>query len=86
VIFASGSGYSSVGGGTIGMAIFVDGTQVGTARSVTNETLSHKAFVSNALVVMGVGIGSHTLQLVPLASTSTDINDFYSVTVMEFRP
>lgn len=87
VIFASGSGFALNCGGSqiIGMKIVVDGTQVGTAHSFTNEACSHKAFVSNALVVTGVGSGDHTLKLVAL-NTSTDFNDFYSVTVMELSP
>ena len=88
VIFASGSGYFNgcVGIGVIGMAIFVDLAQVGTARSFTNEPCSHKTFVSNALVVTGVSRGPHTLSLFPLVNTTTDFNDFYSVTVMELSP
>lgn len=86
VIFASGSGWSSSGGYSIGMGILIDGTQFGTARVLTNEGGSHKAFVSNALVVTGVGVGTHTLELLPLPGTNTDINDFYSVTVMAVKP
>ena len=83
VIFASGSGWLLSGGHSIGMGIFVDGTQVGTTHGFTNESFSHKAFVSNPLVVRGVPKGTHTLQLVAQANTRTDINDFYSVTILE---
>ncbi len=86
VIFASGSGWTGGGDSQIGMGIFVDGTQRGTAHSFSNETSSHKAFVSNALVVMGVGPGTHSLDLFALPGTNTDFNDFYSVTVMEVGP
>jgi len=81
LIFASGSGWSA--GGQIGMGIQVDAVTKGYAKSFTNEASSHKAFVANPLVVAGIAAGLHTITLVSWNSTSTDVNDFFNVTVLE---
>src|SRR6185295_9874696 len=88
LIFASGSGYLPINTtGGIGMAIQIDNVQRGTAIGYTNEPLSHKAFVANALLVTGVAAGSHSLGLVAApgfpTATVTDSNDKFSVTIME---
>jgi hypothetical protein len=84
LIFASGSGWRATGGG-IGMAIQIDGAEKGTAIGFTNEPNSHKTFVANALVVPGVAAGQHTLKLIvaPDFPTNTDVNDRFSVTILE---
>jgi hypothetical protein len=82
MIFASGSGFST-GVGPIGIDIRVDGFQKGQALTFANEINSHKAFASNALVVGGIAAGSHTITLLPIGTTQTDINDHFSVTVLE---
>lgn len=83
LIFASGSGFLQSGAGNIGMGIQIDGGTIGTVRSFTNESLSHKSFVANALVQRNVGAGNHTITLFALASTITDFNDWFYVTVLE---
>jgi len=83
MIFASGSGFSSLSNATIGMAISIDGTSKGAASSFTNESASHKAFVANPLVVSGLAAGSHTISLDELSGTTTDLSDRFSLTVME---
>lgn len=83
LILASGSGYAGNTVKTIGMDVQIDGKSYGEARVVTNEANSHKAFVGNPLVVAGVKAGSHTLTLAALANTITDLNDYFSVTILE---
>ena len=90
LIIASGSGWTRTPG-KIGMSIAVDGTIKGYANSYSNETYSHKAFTTNPLVVSGIAAGKHTITLAPLfgglapfGGTVTDVNDFFSVTVLEF--
>lgn len=83
LIFASGSGWSADVARQIGMQIQIDSAIKGYAKSFTNETGSHKVFSANPLVVSGIAAGPHTLALVALASTSTDGNDFFNVTVLE---
>ena len=81
LIIASGSGYGS---GKIGMDIQIDNTTIGSAYSYTNETGSHKSFSCNPLVKGGIAAGNHTITLVAIPGTSTDGNDYFSVTVLEF--
>jgi hypothetical protein len=82
LVFASGTGFSTVGG-TIGMSVRVDGVEQGQAKSFTNELSSHKAFSALALVVGGIAAGSHTVTLAPLPGTATDGNDVFNVTILE---
>ena len=81
LIIASGSGWGS---GNIGMNIQLDTNVIGMARSFTNEGGSHKAFTCNPLVPRNVAAGSHTITLTALAGTSSDGNDWFNVTVLEF--
>jgi len=82
LIIASGSGWSAVAG-NIGMNIQLDGTTIGAARSFTNEINSHKVFSCNPLVRGNIAAGSHTIALVAIAGTITDLNDWFNVTVLE---
>ena len=81
LIIASGSGQCT-SGFSIGMAIKVDGTAIGTSRSATNEFSSSKAFVRNVLVA-DVTAGSHTFSVEPLAGTTMNASDFVDLTVVE---
>lgn len=81
-IFVAGSGHRSTAG-QIGMTVKLDGTIIGYSKSYTNEVSSHKAFVPNEIVVSGIAAGSHTVTLESWNGTSSDSNDFYSVTVSE---
>ena len=82
MIFAAGSGYRAAGG-QIGMFVFVDGRNVGIARSFTNEPGSHKTFSTGHFIVTGIPAGGHTMTLTLWNSTITDINDFFNVSVLE---
>jgi hypothetical protein len=84
IVSAAGSGFSDTGEKTIGMTVWVDGENVGTAQVYTNEKLSHKAFVPTFEVVNGVPKGPVNIELKPLnGDTKTDQNDFFRVTVEE---
>jgi hypothetical protein len=84
IVSAAGSGYSATENKTIGMGVFVNGKQVGTAQVYTNEKDSHKAFVPAFAVVNKVGKGPVKIELKALnADTKTDQNDFFRVTVEE---
>lgn len=83
IVFASGSGYALGGGAQIGMTVSVDGVAVGVLKSYTNEAASHKAFVSDAIVLTTVAAGTHQVTLTPLSGTQTNAKDFFSVSVLE---
>lgn len=82
LVFASGSGWSN-NSGQIGMEIKINNVLKGIAKCFTNEASSHKTFSANFLVVNGIAAGSHTLSLTALTGTNTDVNDFFSVTILE---
>jgi hypothetical protein len=84
IISAAGSGWSGTKDQLIGMKVFVNGNQVGTAQVWTNEATSHKAFVPTFEVVNNVGKGQVNIKLEPLnPETKIDKNDSFRVTVEE---
>ena len=86
MIIVSGSSYiaanSTVGPGLMGVQVSVDGALVGTVNRYSNELGSHKALPTGQFISPSVA-GTHTLLLKPLTNTATDVNDYFSVTVME---
>jgi hypothetical protein len=90
MFYLGGSAWASKNWITMGVNLSIDGTVVGDAKISVNETGSHKAFVSNAIVVNNVPAGTHQLTLTPYTSSAagqqTDSNDFYSLTVVEIVP
>jgi hypothetical protein len=84
--------------GDIGMRILVDGTVRGEALLHANERQSHKPFVARQVVVKGLAAGSHTIRLEAIygsncntdsetrfsVCTTTNSNDRFEVTVLEF--
>jgi hypothetical protein len=83
LIRVSGSGFSTIAGRVIGVDVAVDGIEVGQARVYANEANSHRAFVTSASPLVGLGSGVHTVSLTPRSGTSTDANDSFSVVVYE---
>jgi Fibronectin type III domain len=82
MVFASGSGWSSTASASLGMTVQLDGASIGTASVFTNEAGSHKAFVSSVLLPIPAA-GSHTITLQPRTGTTTDLDDYFSVTTLE---
>ena len=83
IISAAGSGWSATKDQLIGMTVSVNNKQVGTAETWTNESVSHKAFVS-VFPVVTPPKGNVNITLDKLnAQTNTDGNDRYRVTVVE---
>jgi hypothetical protein len=85
LLMVSGSGWSSAPA-TIAVKAHLDGGELGELRTFTNEPASHKAFPSRTFVVPAVAAGSHTITLAAVAGTNTDLNDYFSVTVVELGP
>lgn len=89
VIIASGSAYASAPVSWIGMNIDIDGVTRGYSSMVANEAGTHKALVSNSLVVTGIAAGTHTLQLSKCVNagfnTVTDAADIFFATVLELH-
>jgi hypothetical protein len=83
LLFVSGSGFSNVAAQAIGLQILIDGIFHGIAQVFTNEAASHRSFVANATLVKSIPPGAHTLTLAAMPNTTTDFNDFFSVTILE---
>jgi len=83
MIIVSGSGWTSDAARRIGMRVLIDGAVAGETRSFSNELNSHKVFSTDALVVDNIAAGNHTVRLEALPSTNTDLNDFFTATVLE---
>ena len=83
LLFVSGSGFSNVAAQAIGLQILIDGIFHGIAQVFTNEAASHRSFVGNATLVKSIPPGAHTLTLAAMPNTTTDFNDFFSVTILE---
>ena len=83
LIFVSGSGFTGTSAKIIGMTIYVDDVEVGTAKVFTNEIKSHKAFAANVIVANGIVAGLHELKFVARVGTETSGADFFSAVVLE---
>lgn len=83
LVTASGSGYITGSGSQIGMSITIDTAIKGYAKSYSNEVLSHKAFTTSSLVLPDLAAGTHTVTLAAWNGTSTDFNDFFTVSFVE---
>lgn len=57
-------------------------------RSVLKERRGRRGLsvrpVSNGIIVTGLAAGSHTVSLVASPGTSTDFNDYFDATAIEF--
>lgn len=81
VIFVSGSGRRG-DVGTVGMDVYIDGVSRGGLRAWTNEVNSHHTFVPYFLSLK-LPAKNYTVELKAIASTVTDVNDYFSVTILE---
>jgi hypothetical protein len=83
----SGSGYISAATPPpplmMDLAIQLDGNVIGHLKEYTNETGSHKAFPTRTFSAGTLTAGNHTVGLLQTAPMTSDINDFFTVTVTE---
>ena len=82
LVLASGSAYSATDA-HLDVVVQIDGAPIGHLQEYTNEFGSHKAFPTRTFKITP-SAGSHNVQL--LAGTTTtvaDLNDHFSVTVIE---
>ena len=80
----AGSGFAHAPG-IVGMDVEVNGTVVGDVKVFTNEHGSHKSFVARTLVAGPLPAANHSVILRARPGTQTDFNDFFCVTIEEFR-
>jgi hypothetical protein len=82
LLFVSASAFNSTGG-ALRIEVMLDGSMVGALQGFTNEPASHKSLTSNPLILTGVAAGMHRVALTVAAGTTTDLNDYSAVTVLE---
>ena len=81
-LFVSGSVWSQFTNTMIGIAIILDGQQIGAAQIFSNGTATHRAVVP-VFIPIDISIGNHTLSLnVTSGETVSDSNDFYTATLV----
>ncbi|WP_437901466.1 hypothetical protein [Sorangium sp. So ce124] len=84
ILLTSGSAFLTSGTGLITMNIRLDGNQVGSTTMWVNDGYKHRTFAPDWLVLSNIASGDHTIQLTLTGSNAlTDVNDFFSVTVLE---
>ena len=81
-LIVHGSVWSTTANQKIGIAIQLDGTQVGTAQIFSNTASTHRAVVP-AYVPIKLQQGQHTLNLslLPGTQTTSDFNDIFTVVI-----
>jgi len=86
LLIVSASCYSGAGG-AVDLSIALDGVTIGDLQGWTNETGSHKALVTRTFTVTPPpAAGTHTIGInYGNTNTTSDANDFYSVTVIEMH-
>ena len=84
IISASASAYGSFTfESELNVEVQLDGTTVGTLSVLASESFSHKALISDNIILTNVAAGSHIIALFPDATTMTDSKDVSQVTVQE---
>jgi hypothetical protein len=86
LLVVAASAYSTVAG-SLDLSIQLDGVIIGHVQGYTNETGSHKTLVPRTFTITPPPTaGSHTIGLLyGNATTTSDANDYYSVTVVEMH-
>lgn len=75
----TGSVWTTTANQMIGIAVQIDGAAVGTAQLFSNTASTHRAVVPTYIQVK-LQQGQHTVTLGPATATTTsDLNDFYTV-------
>jgi hypothetical protein len=81
-LIVHGSVWTTTANQKIGIAIQLDGAQVGTAQIFSNTASTHRAVVPTYIPIQ-LKQGQHTLTLALLPSTPTtsDFNDFFTAVI-----
>jgi hypothetical protein len=81
-LIVSGSVWSVAANQSIGIAIQLDGVQVGTAQIFSNGGSTHRAVVPSYIPIK-LQQGNHTLTLalLPNSQTTSDFNDYFTAVI-----
>lgn len=85
LLYVAGSAWTSNANGTLQFDVSFDGKPAGTASVFTNETASHKALVSNIMLINIPGDGlQHSITVsAGTSSTTADGNDFLQLFLID---
>jgi hypothetical protein len=89
LISYSGTGFSVFANTTGFLTPYIDDHYLGDASAshlTFNNTGEHLAFPALQLVEAGISAGTHTFKLWQNGTVSTDVNDYYYVTIIETMP
>lgn len=83
LLIVSGSASPAPGGsGAIGVSLYIDGVEAGSAWVYASKGETHKTLVPVVLPIK-IKPGDHTLSIVNVAGAVTDNNDLFSVSLLE---
>lgn len=85
LVSVSATGWSKQAGQQIGAQLLIDNQPNANYQVFANLTSQHMSLVGGDRV-RSLPAGTHTLRLLPHASTTIDTNDLWSITVIEFPP
>ncbi|HET6843847.1 MAG TPA: hypothetical protein VFK06_19525 [Candidatus Angelobacter sp.] len=85
LVFVSGSLWTSHQPKLLVMSIALDGNKIGTCQEWSNVNASHEALVPVLLTVHNPPAGNHVIELTVASGDNSDVNDYYNVTVVEFK-
>ena len=81
-LIVHGSVWSTSANQKIGIAIQLDGTQVGIAQIFSNGASTHRAVVPSYFAIkLQQGQHTLTLSLLPNSQTTSDYNDFFTAVI-----
>lgn len=85
LVFVSGSLWTSHQPKLMVMNIALDGNKIGTCQEWSNVNSSHEALVPVLLTANSPAAGNHVIELTVASGDISDLNDYYNVTVVEFK-
>ena len=79
---STGTAWTAVGAGPIGMEILIDGQVISKSVMYANLQSDHMTLPTSLGSLTLSSVGPHTVEIVAAnGNTTTDVNDFFSVTI-----
>jgi len=86
LLIVSATAFTATAGSVLDIAVEFDGAVRDHLQALANEATSHKALPTRAVLIPTPAAGAHTITLdYGTATTTSDANDRFSITVMELH-
>jgi hypothetical protein len=86
LLMPNGSAFATAVNTTLNLSVYIDNNLVDVIYVFANESFTHKALISQPIVVPNLAAGAHTLKLtVGSTNMATDASDYYNVSIIEFN-